>query len=253
MARSWRAVAIWPHRCRPGGRGRSARHAGRASRESVACRVAAPSRYASVAPTDSPRSRIPGRDIPQGGMSGGFRASCPGWHSTAWPGPLVRPPRRKRDRRWRSDHGHGRKACAMSAVRSATRLFSRSMVSGSSRRHGGPGTARRRGFSSGWPAAAIRRRPRPASARPGCPRRSPSPRRRRAPGRRCPRHGGRLVSGHNLGDKPRLGFQGLPHIGVERSFGDVAVNRHFRRCSLPCRRMRPSRCSTSAGFHGASR
>ena len=28
-------------------------------------------------------------------------------------------------------------------------------------------------------------------------------------------------------DEPGLGLQGLPHIGVERSFGDVAIDRHF--------------------------
>ena len=38
---------------------------------------------------------------------------------------------------------------------------------------------------------------------------------------------GGVVAGHDLGDEPGLGFQGLPHIGVERSFGDVAVDRHF--------------------------
>ena len=38
---------------------------------------------------------------------------------------------------------------------------------------------------------------------------------------------GGVVAGHHLGDEPGLGLQGLPHIGVERSFGDVAVDRHF--------------------------
>jgi hypothetical protein len=30
-----------------------------------------------------------------------------------------------------------------------------------------------------------------------------------------------------MGDEAGLGFQGLPHIGVETAFRDVAVNRHF--------------------------
>jgi hypothetical protein len=28
-------------------------------------------------------------------------------------------------------------------------------------------------------------------------------------------------------DEPGLGFEGLPHIGIERALGDVAVNLHF--------------------------
>ena len=33
---------------------------------------------------------------------------------------------------------------------------------------------------------------------------------------------------HDLGDEAGLGLQCLPHVGVERSLGDVAVDRHFR-------------------------
>ena len=32
------------------------------------------------------------------------------------------------------------------------------------------------------------------------------------------------VAAHHLGDELRLRLQGLPHVGVERAFGDVAVN-----------------------------
>ena len=35
------------------------------------------------------------------------------------------------------------------------------------------------------------------------------------------------MTAHDLLDEPGLGFEGLPHIGVERAFGDVAVNFHF--------------------------
>ena len=38
---------------------------------------------------------------------------------------------------------------------------------------------------------------------------------------------GGVVAGHDLRDEPGLGFQCLPHISVERSFGDVAVDRDF--------------------------
>ena len=38
----------------------------------------------------------------------------------------------------------------------------------------------------------------------------------------------RGVAGHDLLVEAGLGLQGLPHIGVERAFGDVAVNLHFR-------------------------
>ncbi len=38
----------------------------------------------------------------------------------------------------------------------------------------------------------------------------------------------RGVAGHHLLDEAGLGLQGLPHIGVERAFRDVAVNLHFR-------------------------
>ena len=54
-------------------------------------------------------------------------------------------------------------------------------------------------------------------------------------------------AGHHLGDEPGLGLQGLPHIGVERSFGDVAVDRHFLvarcpggGCGLRAARPRPA-------------
>ena len=36
-----------------------------------------------------------------------------------------------------------------------------------------------------------------------------------------------IVAGHHLGDEAGFGFQGLPHIGVERSLGHVAINRDF--------------------------
>jgi hypothetical protein len=36
-----------------------------------------------------------------------------------------------------------------------------------------------------------------------------------------------VVAGDDLTDKPRLGFQGLPHVGVEGSLGDVAVDLNF--------------------------
>ena len=38
---------------------------------------------------------------------------------------------------------------------------------------------------------------------------------------------GGVVAGDDLADEPGLGLQCLPHIGVERSFRDVAINRHF--------------------------
>ena len=38
---------------------------------------------------------------------------------------------------------------------------------------------------------------------------------------------GGVLAGDDLGNKPRRGFQGLPHIGVERPLGDVAVDRHL--------------------------
>ena len=34
------------------------------------------------------------------------------------------------------------------------------------------------------------------------------------------------VPAHHLGDELGLGFQRLPHIGIERAFGDVAINLH---------------------------
>ena len=34
------------------------------------------------------------------------------------------------------------------------------------------------------------------------------------------------VAAHHLGDKFRLGFQRLPHIGVKRAFGDITINLH---------------------------
>ena len=36
-----------------------------------------------------------------------------------------------------------------------------------------------------------------------------------------------IIACHDLADEPRLGLQGLPHVGVERSFGDVAKDRHL--------------------------
>ena len=57
---------------------------------------------------------------------------------------------------------------------------------------------------------------------------------------------------HDLIDEAGFRLQHLPHIGIERSFGDVAVDLDFG-LSLPCRRIRPSRCSMSRGLHGASR
>ena len=36
------------------------------------------------------------------------------------------------------------------------------------------------------------------------------------------------VAGHHLGDELRLRLQRLPHVGVERAFGDVAVNLNVR-------------------------
>ena len=38
----------------------------------------------------------------------------------------------------------------------------------------------------------------------------------------------RSLAAHDLLDEAGLGFEGLPHIGVERAFGDVAVNLDFR-------------------------
>ena len=35
------------------------------------------------------------------------------------------------------------------------------------------------------------------------------------------------VAGHDLVDEPGLGLQGLPHIGIEGAFGDVAEDRDF--------------------------
>ena len=142
-------------------------------------------------------------------------------------------------------------AVAMSCVRAARRRSSRAMVSGQGRAGcAGPGTARRRGASAG----------------------------------RCSRlqfgvglgqrqHGGvaggdgfdlgvgellaadvlglahGAVAGHDLGDEPGLGLQGLPHIGIEGAFGDVAVDRHFLVAYCPGagsgrRAARPRRAST---------
>ena len=39
-----------------------------------------------------------------------------------------------------------------------------------------------------------------------------------------PAHG--HIAAHHLGNKLRLGLQRLPHIGVERAFGDVSINLH---------------------------
>ncbi len=39
-----------------------------------------------------------------------------------------------------------------------------------------------------------------------------------------PAHG--HVAGHHLGDELGLRLQRLPHIGIERAFGDVAINLH---------------------------
>ena len=38
---------------------------------------------------------------------------------------------------------------------------------------------------------------------------------------------GGVVAGDDLADEPGLGLQRLPHVGVERSFRDVAIDRHF--------------------------
>ena len=61
-----------------------------------------------------------------------------------------------------------------------------------------------------------------------------------------------VVAAHHLANEGGLGLQCLPHIGVEAVFGDVAVNGDFgiliTQTEYPSNR--PSRCSTSAGFHG---
>ena len=64
-------------------------------------------------------------------------------------------------------------------------------------------------------------------------------------------HGDAAV--HHLIDEAGLRLQRLPHIGVERSFGDVAVDMRLSGLSLPWRSILPSRCSMSRGRQGASR
>ena len=55
-----------------------------------------------------------------------------------------------------------------------------------------------------------------------------------------------------LGNESGFGLEGLPHEGIKASLSDIAINGHFL-VVVALARMRPSRCSTSAGFQGASR
>ena len=161
------------------------------SRDSMAWRVTAPSRNTSAAPFGCssrpkarPRYRPSGYALDSRGFSGraSRRRLSMSRISVRWQG---RSPMMTASPAWAS-------SVARSAVRPSSRLGQPADGFGQARvTPGGRGTARRRGSFSGWRGVAARRRPRPASAPPGCPRRSPSPRRSSIPARRCPRPGGR--------------------------------------------------------------